>query len=126
MILNQLNHLKILKKNLISNILYLIIVNLKNALLMNDTKIKIFLKKYNFNTFVVAEISANHVKIQLLKVVNNASSIGVDAIKLQLYKAKLIDIDLPEFKINKKIPGQITRHFMNYLKRRNFMSGFQK
>ena len=66
-------------------------------------------------------MSANHNRNinNLLKVVNNASSIGVDAIKLQLYKAEkmTIDIDLPEFKINKKNPWSNHKTFYELFKK---------
>lgn len=55
--------------------------------------------------FIVAEISANHNKNinNVIKIINNAKRIGIDAIKLQLYKPDSITVNSnkKDFKIKK-------------------------
>ena len=58
-------------------------------------KIKNIFNQKSKRTFVVAEMSANHssnIK-NAFKIVDQAKIIGVDAIKIQLYKANRITIN---------------------------------
>ena len=63
----------------------------------------IFKKNFNYNPFIVAEISANHGKQlkNIIKIINQSNKIGIDAIKLQLYKPEEITLNVnsPDFKI---------------------------
>ena len=69
-------------------------------------KIKNIFDQGNKRTFVVAEMSANHSSniSNAFKIIDHAKIIGVDAIKIQLYKANRITINSnkKDFKIKKK------------------------
>jgi len=63
----------------------------------------IFKKNFDYDPFIVAEISANHnKKIQnVINIINQSKKIGIDAIKLQLYKPDEITLNInrSDFKI---------------------------
>ena len=69
-------------------------------------KIKNIFDQGNKRTFVVAEMSANHSSniSNAFKIIDHAKIIGVDAIKIQLYKANRITINSnkKDFKIKNK------------------------
>tara|TARA_Y100000590_G_scaffold470315_1_gene663643 strand:+ start:2099 stop:3145 length:1047 start_codon:yes stop_codon:yes gene_type:complete len=69
-------------------------------------KIKNIFDQKNKRTFVVAEMSANHSSniSNAFKIIDHAKIIGVDAIKIQLYKANRITINSnkKDFKIKNK------------------------
>ncbi len=69
-------------------------------------KIKNIFDQRNKRTFVVAEMSANHSSniSNAFKIIDHAKIIGVDAIKIQLYKANRITINSSkkDFKIKNK------------------------
>lgn len=68
-------------------------------------KINELFKPNKKNCFIVAEISANHDKNinNVIKIINNANKIGIDAVKVQLYKPDKITINSnkKDFKIKK-------------------------
>jgi pseudaminic acid synthase len=87
-----------------------------------DNKINnIFKKNYNYKSFIVAEISANHNGNinNIIKIIDKAKSIGIDAIKLQLYKADRITLDVkcPEFRLPKKNPWSKYKTFYDVYKK---------
>ena len=61
----------------------------------NNDKINNIFKKKKYQCLIVAEISANHEgKLSnVLKIIDSAKKIGVDAIKIQLYKADKITLN---------------------------------
>mgnify|MGYP001468905397 FL=1 len=67
-------------------------------------KIKNIFNPKSKRVFVVAEMSANHSQQikYAYKIIDHAKKIGVDAIKIQLYKANKITINSKniDFKIN--------------------------
>ena len=69
-------------------------------------KIKNIFNHKNKRTFIVAEMSANHSSSikNAFKIIDHAKIIGVDAIKIQLYKANKITINSSkkDFKIKNK------------------------
>lgn len=58
-------------------------------------KIRKIFKKKNTRTLIVAEVSANHNKNigNVIKIINQANKIGIDAVKVQLYRPEEITID---------------------------------
>jgi len=58
-------------------------------------KIQEVFNKKNTRPLIVAEVSANHNKkiSNVIKIINNANKIGIDAIKVQLYKPEEITIN---------------------------------
>jgi pseudaminic acid synthase len=68
-------------------------------------KIKEIFKKKKTRSFIVAEISANHNKRidNVIKIINVAKKIGIDAVKVQLYKPEEITLKSKrsDFKIKK-------------------------
>ena len=90
-------------------------------------KIKNIFNQKSKRTFVVAEMSANHssnIK-NAFKIVDQAKIIGVDAIKIQLYKANRITINSnkKDFEIKAKV-GKNLKIFIIFIKKlKHLMSG---
>ena len=81
----------------------------------------LFKNKFNYNPLVVAEISANHNKNikKIIKIINNSKNIGIDAIKIQLYKPEEItlNVDSPDFEIKKNNSWSRNKSFYNLYKK---------
>jgi len=77
----------------------------------------LFKNKFDYKPLIVAEISANHNKNikNIIRIINNSRKIGIDAIKIQLYKPDEItlNVDSPDFKIKSKNSWSKSKSFYN-------------
>ena len=64
----------------------------------------LFKKKYKYDPLIVAEVSANHNKNinNVIKIIKSAKKIGIDAIKIQLYKPDEITLNVKSSDFNIK------------------------
>ncbi len=81
----------------------------------------LFKKKYKYNPLIVAEVSANHNKNinNVIKIIKSAKKIGVDAIKIQLYKPDEITLNVksPDFNIKKSNTWGKKKSYYNLYKK---------